>query len=389
MLGLLVRAAALGTMAALAGGPASADPLRWAFPDVPVQREEPSERHHDPASRGEAMSAPLSSARVRDGRAGGTDVPAATPSSEDFGRMNATTGPSPPRSGEPRSAEAGDAAPGEEESKSLSDRICEAIGTAAGTNGLPVAFFARLIWQESRFNPRALSRAGAQGIAQFMTGTANWRGLADPFEPITALHESAQYLRELHERFGNLGLAAAAYNAGPGRVQEWLAGRGGLPRETLDYVRIVTGHPVEEWRAAPPPEARTWAIPEGVPCSEIVAAFTAPIPRPRGKATTVWAPWGVQLLAQPSEGKARVEFERLRRRFPLLRDHEPMVVRARIPGRGLALWTQIRVTASTRERAERLCFALRAAGGACIVMRTPGAEQAQPKQSFRSASESR
>jgi hypothetical protein len=370
MLRLLARAAALGIMAMLAGGPAFADPPLWALLDVAVQGEGSSERDRTPASGGD---------RVRDSRAGG-HVPAA---------IRAFEPSPPPRSGEPRSAKAGDTEPGEEEAKNLSDRICEAVGTAAGTNGLPIAFFARLIWQESRFNPRALSRAGARGIAQFMPGTANWRGLADPFEPITALYESAQYLRELREQFGNLGLAAAAYNAGPGRVQEWLAGRGRLPRETLDYVRIITGHPVEEWRAAPPPEARTWAIPEGVPCSEIVAAFTAPIPRLRGKATTAWAPWGVQLLAQPSEGKARIEFERLRRRFPLLRDHEPMVVRARIPGRGLALWTQIRVPAATRERAERLCFELKAAGGACIVMRTPGAEQAQPKQSFRNASERR
>jgi hypothetical protein len=271
--------------------------------------------------------------------------------------------PRPPRNNEPVRADAADAGSGEEESKSLSDRICEAIGAAAGTNGLPVAFFTRLIWQESRFNPQALSRAGAQGIAQFMPRTANWRGLADPFEPVTALHESAQYLRELHEQFGNLGLAAAAYNAGPGRVQEWLAGRSGLPRETLDYVRIITGHSVEDWRSVEPPEARTWAIPEGVPCTEIVATFVASMPRRRAKTPTAWGPWGVQLVGQSSDAKALADFERLRRKFPLLRDREPMVIRGRIPGRGTALWTQIRIPAATRERAERLCSDLRAAGG--------------------------
>ena len=72
---------------------------------------------------------------------------------------------------------------------------------------------------------RAVSAKGAQGIAQFMPQTADFRGLADPFDPIEALHNSASYLRDLRERFGNLGLAAAGYNAGPGRVSAWLAGR--------------------------------------------------------------------------------------------------------------------------------------------------------------------
>jgi hypothetical protein len=59
-------------------------------------------------------------------------------------------------------------------------------------NDLPVDFFARLIWQESRFDPTAVSRAGAQGVAQFMPATANARGLADPFDPIEAIAHSAK-----------------------------------------------------------------------------------------------------------------------------------------------------------------------------------------------------
>ena len=65
---------------------------------------------------------------------------------------------------------------------------------------------------------RLVSPKGAAGVAQFMRATASWHGLADPFEPVEALRHSAAYLRELLDRFGNLGLAAAAYNAGPGRV---------------------------------------------------------------------------------------------------------------------------------------------------------------------------
>src|ERR1051326_60003 len=73
------------------------------------------------------------------------------------------------------------------------DDICRAVEENAAENGLPVEFFARVIWQESRFNARAVSRAGAQGIAQFMPRTADWHGLADPFDPIESLRHSASY----------------------------------------------------------------------------------------------------------------------------------------------------------------------------------------------------
>src|SRR5579884_289082 len=78
-----------------------------------------------------------------------------------------------------------------------SDDICRALEQDAAENGLPVEFFARVIWQESRFNARAVSPKGAQGIAQFMPQTADLRGLADPFDPIEALKHSASYLHDL------------------------------------------------------------------------------------------------------------------------------------------------------------------------------------------------
>src|SRR5439155_112726 len=108
-------------------------------------------------------------------------------------------------------------------------RICDVLAAAAVENDLPVDFFARLIWQESRFDPTAVSRAGAQGVAQFMPATASARGLADPFDPIEAIAHSAKLLRDLRREFGNLGLAAAAYNAGPGRVRVH-PGRAGATR---------------------------------------------------------------------------------------------------------------------------------------------------------------
>lgn len=118
---------------------------------------------------------------------------------------------------------------------------------AATAHTLPVGYFLRLIRQESGFNPNSVSSAGAQGIAQFMPATAYDRGLKDPFDPAEALPKSAELLNELGDHFGNLGLAAAAYNAGPERVHKWLAGKSQLPQETVDYVRVITGHDAVDW----------------------------------------------------------------------------------------------------------------------------------------------
>jgi soluble lytic murein transglycosylase-like protein len=75
--------------------------------------------------------------------------------------------------------------PGPTEPKNWkSDQSCQALENAAAAHDLPLDFFVRLIRQESNFDPNSVSRAGAQGIAQFMPGTARWRGLADPFEPL-------------------------------------------------------------------------------------------------------------------------------------------------------------------------------------------------------------
>ena len=134
------------------------------------------------------------------------------------------------------------------------EAMCLMIESAAKANGLPLEFFARVIWQESRFQSDAVgpvTRNGqrAQGIAQFMPGTANERRLLDPFDPVQALPKSAEFLSELRSQFGNLGLAAAAYNAGPRRVQEWLAGTGSMPQETRNYVAAITGATVDDWAA--------------------------------------------------------------------------------------------------------------------------------------------
>jgi transglycosylase-like protein with SLT domain len=128
------------------------------------------------------------------------------------------------------------------------DLLCDTLAASAHRSGLPASFFANLIWQESRFVFRAVSPAGALGIAQFMPKTAASMGLTDPFDPLMALPASARLLGSLFQRFGNLGLAAAAYNAGEARVSNWLSNRSGLPQETRNYVLAITGLPVEHWK---------------------------------------------------------------------------------------------------------------------------------------------
>jgi soluble lytic murein transglycosylase-like protein len=128
------------------------------------------------------------------------------------------------------------------------DTVCPLMQQQAESRGLPPMPFVRLIWRESRFNPNAVSPKGAQGIAQFMPGTAADRGLDDPFEPKSAIVHSASLLADLSKEFGNFGLAAAAYNAGEERVRGWLAGDRTLPSETRSYVIFVTGRAAEEWK---------------------------------------------------------------------------------------------------------------------------------------------
>jgi hypothetical protein len=159
----------------------------------------------------------------------------------------------------------------------LTESTCSILKTSAATNGLPLEFFARVIWEESRFKPRAIgptTRTGhrAQGIAQFMPYTATARGLDDPFNPDLALPEAAEFLAELRSEFGNLGLAAAAYNAGPGRVRDFLEGRGGMPAQTRHYVRAITGREIEEW-AVPGHEAKD-GVAKSTSCRQLAALLT-------------------------------------------------------------------------------------------------------------------
>ena len=249
------------------------------------------------------------------------------------------------------------------------DEICRTIEQSAAENGLPVEFFARVIWQESRFNAFAVSNKGAQGIAQFMPRTADARGLADPFEPIEALHHAASYLHDLMAQFGNLGLAAAGYNAGPGRVSAWLAGKRTLPGETRNYVAIITGWTVDEWASPSPPQKAETTIPQGVPCTQLAHLILAPKDKAQQIAAHV-PRWGAQLTSNWSESRAWETYRLLQRQYAsLIGNREPIVLHGRLPGMGAATRTIIRIGDDNRAPLDTLCNKLIAAGGACVVLR--------------------
>ena len=254
------------------------------------------------------------------------------------------------------------------------DLVCQTLQSAAGLNDLPLEYLTRLIWQESRFNAREISRAGAQGIAQFMPETASEVGLTNPFDVAEAITKSAELLRSLRTQFGNLGLAAAAYNAGPKRVADWLAGRRHLPRETQAYVLIVTGRAAQEWTA--PMERQSLNLPDAVPCPQIARLFaddgletpSSAAGRANAKPVNSSTPWGVQIIGGNSQISVLDSYHQLQRKYQsVLGSRQPLLIRSQV-GRN-ASWYRVRIATSTLVEAEQLCGKLRAAGGSCIVQR--------------------
>jgi transglycosylase-like protein with SLT domain/sporulation related protein len=253
----------------------------------------------------------------------------------------------------------------------LDHAVCRLIESSAHANQLPVAFFTRLIWRESSFRAAVVSPAGAEGIAQFMPGTARERGLADPFDPERAIPKAALLLADLRRQFGNLGVAAAAYNAGPARVLGWLHGQGELPAETRAYVRYVTGRDVGEWTnsgsnaptgsAAEPAEAQS--------CVELAADLRHGRGEDLGLAPL--APWGVQLAGNFSKALALSAFERARQRYAgIVGESRPMIIGRLLRSRGTRPFYQVRLPAGSRALAEALCSRIQSVGGNCVAMRS-------------------
>ncbi len=252
--------------------------------------------------------------------------------------------------------------------KRLIGRVCDLIETQAEQNSLPKDFFARLIWKESRFDPNAVSPVGAEGIAQFMPGTAKMRGLVNSFDIEQAIPASAKYLAEMKTGFGNLGLAAAAYNAGESRVSRWLSSGGFLPMETESYVFDIMGEPADKFSdsayagTVEPLDAKTSFA---VACRKLPVIMSRTV----AMASINVKPWGVQVAGNFRRGAAINQWLRVRSRFPaLLSGHDPVVSRVRTPIGRRGIYA-VRIGVDDRTAANAICQKLQSIGGACIVVR--------------------
>jgi soluble lytic murein transglycosylase-like protein len=358
-----------------AAAPALAQQPDTAAPAAPAPTAPPAQT--DPSK-----NAPHPNPLPAGGERERTETPAAPPSAA-TDTPPATATDTPPAATPPATADAPPAAgptpppPARTGNVDVRESLCLMIESAARSQNLPLEFFARVIWQESRFQadvvgPRTRSGDRAQGIAQFMPRTAAERGLLDPFDPVQALPKSAEFLRELADQFGNLGLAAAAYNAGPGRLREFLSGRRPLPAETRHYVLAITGISVDEWASSGKRE------PLHVPkagCGELMALLhRAPNPFVQKLEERVnvvaAAPWGVQLAAGFSRDHALSNYASLAKRYAdQLAGRDPSLLSSILRSRGTQPFYQVRVGAETRNAAETLCGSIRRAGGACFVLR--------------------
>jgi hypothetical protein len=254
------------------------------------------------------------------------------------------------------------------------DVVCPLIQEQAEARGLPPLFFVRLIFKESRFDPKAVSPKGAQGIAQFMPGTAADRGLHDPFEPKAAIVHSASLLADLKAEFGNIGLAAAAYNAGAERVRSWLAGKGKLPAETRGYVSFITGRAADDWKLPEtelPASLKTSEEPVVEACRKLSTIVVRAVYETEPlTASGAWRPWGVQVSTSFSKAAALAQFARLKQRHAeFLADAEPFVLPQRNLSRGRRALYMVQVGADSRKDADKACAELRRKGGACFVQK--------------------
>ena len=247
--------------------------------------------------------------------------------------------------------------------------ICHLIERNAALNDLDPNFLARLLWKESRFEPNAISPKGAQGIAQFMPGTADLYDLHDPFNPAQAIIKAAWYLGYLTDRFGSIGMAAIAYNGGENRATRFVARQTSLPYETQDYVEAITGHDALTWRDNPPASADLrLALNPDLPFRDACEKLGGDRQLREFMVQPRVYPWGVILASHPSQSGAAHQVSRLNRSLrPLLDGRRVGYVRKRLTGMPRAVYTA-QVGFDSRRDATGFCLRLKQLGGHCIVL---------------------
>lgn len=247
--------------------------------------------------------------------------------------------------------------------------VCLLIERNAAERRLDPNFLARLLWKESRFEPGAISPVGAQGIAQFMPGTAELYGLKDPFNPAEAIHKAAWYLRHLTDRFGSIGMAAIAYNGGENRAARFVARQTTLPYETLDYVESITGHDALIWRDNPPREADLrLALQPDMPFRAACEKLGGDRKLREFMVQPRVYPWGVIVASHPSQSGAAQQVSRLNRSLrPILEGRRVGYVRKRLSGMPRPVYTA-QIGFDSRSDAARFCLRLQNLGGRCIVL---------------------
>ncbi|MEM8552680.1 MAG: lytic transglycosylase domain-containing protein [Pseudomonadota bacterium] len=318
----------------------------------------------------------------------------------------------------------------EEKARRDTDELCRLLTGAADKHGLPHDFFIRLIWKESRFNAGAVSPVGAQGIAQFMPGTARIRGLKNPFDREEALYASASFLADLEERFGSWGLAAAGYNGVPNRVPPFVEGSAGLPYETIDYVFSITGRSAhhlalkarraqkaqegqaadtgtktttetvaergaevaapDNWRRRGalepvaavaavdgphallpyPPPMRPDFFPARADCPVLIARLgrVKDVRPPSGGGG--WTVWGAQVAGHPKRSVAMRQYARIKPRLPQdLVAQGPRVIVRRFAARGRLPIHAVQFAAPNRAAAQALCRRISKSLAPCVVVR--------------------
>lgn len=248
--------------------------------------------------------------------------------------------------------------------------VCRTIEDASSHHGINPHFLARLLWKESLFEPSAVSPVGAQGIAQFMPGTADLVGLDDPFNPAKAIDASAGYLRKLTDGFGNIGLAAVAYNGGEGRASRFKTTGGSLPWETQDYVEAITGYNAWIWRDEPPEPSKV-----DIRLDKTAAFYDACVTLAGNRKLhefetpqRAW-PYGVILASHPSKSGVNQQIQRLNRQLrPILGGKRVSYVQRRLNGSQRRVYTA-QLGYSNKGEANAFCTRLRSLGGRCLVLK--------------------